>query len=458
MKRFFRPFVGALMLAGLALPASEAAAATRAADGYIAWQHVGVSPLKGYSQGKYRVHAWIQGMRKAGYSEAQITEFVQRFTAGEYTTGSVTKGDAWKWQTWYSRGQIQMHRKVRLMAEGTYETINIRLSTGEVLTVVLNCDNIGELESPPAPPPPPPVEEVILPPPPVFVPPSVADPKKGCELDPKLVVGQEYEPSHNNGVRSASTFVSGALYCTWRGKTGTHGVGVGFQASTWEGRVNMGQGKYDGHLVAVGPAYEFISDKGWDIEVKALAGHLSENFQEGAYQSERDFTILGGSVAYNNYSRRLNGERWFPETQVFGFLGVPIDRSVSHSWEGKPIEDTSDLSRLGVLAQAGIRQWIYDGKVVSPYVQLGTFLETPGNWTGSVRIGIADKHRICGVGVGVNFDLLDGGSAFGLGWWCDIVKGIKVIRANKRGTQIQEAPRGSGPPVGQPLAIGQLIN
>jgi hypothetical protein len=476
MKSFLRPLIGALMLAGASLSASPGAAATRASDGYIQWLHVGASPLKSYQGGKYRVHAWIQGMRKAGYSEVQITEFTTKFNAGDFTTGSVTKGDAWKWQTWYSRGQIQMLKQVRLMAEGTFETINIRLSTGEVLTVVLNCDNIGELESPPeppAPPPPPPAEEVV--PPPVIAPPPVEQKQSGCDLDPKLVVGQEYEPTHN-GNRAKSSFLSGALYCTWRGKNGTHGVGVGIQASAWDGLVNVGRGKFKGDMVAVGPAYEFISDNGWDIEGKLLFGKLNENFREGNYRSHRDFGLVGAAVSYNNYQRRLRGERWLPETQAFGFVGIPISTNAEHTWMGKPISDTRDLSRLGVLAQAGVRQWLYEGKVVSPYLQVGTFLETPGNWTGSARIGIADKNRICGVGVGIDVDFLKGGSAFGLGWWCDVVRGIKVLRASNRHKQIYNlngaidaghgfmmvpltrAPTDPSQTVGQPLAVGLLTS
>lgn len=261
--------------------------------------------------------------------------------------------------------------------------------------------------------------------------------KGGCLIDPKLVVGQEHEPEHD-GNDANSTYLAGAVYCTWRGETGTHGVGIGGQASMWDGHVNQGAGKFSGHLVSAGPAYEYISDNGWDMEAKLLFMKLDESFKQDAYKSERHFHLVGPSLSYNNYDRRQRGEKWFPEFQLNGVLGLPISKEVSHSWQGKPIADTAELSKFGAYFNAGARAWIYDGDVLQPYVQLGYFLESPSAESISFRIGVADSNRICGIGIGIDHDLKLGGNANAWGFWCDVVKGIKVVRADYRLGQVMK--------------------
>ena len=268
--------------------------------------------------------------------------------------------------------------------------------------------------------------------------PEVAVTSSGCPLDPKAVIGQEHEPKHS-GNDAHSTYLAGAVYCTWRGENGTHGVGIGGQASMWTGLVNGGAGRFSGHFAALGPAYEYISDNGWDFEAKALIGRLDEHFVQGDYyRSERHFTLIGPALSYNNYERRQHGEQWFPETQLSGVLGFPLTKSVAHSWQGKAIENTTELSKFGVYFNAAIRQWIYDGDVVQPYVQLGYFLESPSSESMSFRVGFADPHRVCGIGFGFDHDLKSGGNAKAWGWWCDLIKGAEVVRDHHRLSQVIE--------------------
>lgn len=437
---------------------SQVVAGGRDAEGYFQWKVVGLRNLRIYQGQQYLRHTQVLVMREMGVSEAEITEVVEALKNGTAEEGQMTRGMKFAAMSYSTRKGIRIQQKVMYVGEETHRIWRVRTSGGRVITIVEKCDNVGLEEAPPPPPlpPPPPPPElppVILPPPPAPEPEA-----KGNCWDPKLVIGQEYEPSHDGGNHSRSTFASGALYKCWRGEHGTHGIGVGFQASMWDGSVNSNLGKYEGNFVGVGPAYEYISDSGYDIEGKLLVGRLTEEFEQGDYSSERKFGMLGVAGVYNNYSRRMRGEKWLPETQVFAFAGVPISRDVKHSWQGKPIEDTHDLSKLGVLAQAGVRQWLYeDDKIpVLPYVQFGTFVETPGNWTGSARLGIADRNRICGVGVGVDVDFIHGGSVFGLGWWCDVVRGIRYIRKDKRSEQITDNPNGYRiVPIGQNLAAEQ---
>jgi hypothetical protein len=303
---------------------------------------------------------------------------------------------------------------------------------------------------PPAPPALPPIEMAPPPTPPAPSPPAeplpptpvVEAPKGFCDrIDPHAVIGQEHEPKHDGGNRADSNFFAAALYCTWRTEsdTGTHGIGLKATASEWSGRVNQGAGKYQGYTYMVGPAYEFISDEGWDTEISApMVGKLRERFSQDKYASERNFSLIGLSAGYNNYSRRLSGEAWFPETQVFGSWAKPLSGTAKHRWDGQAIADTEELSRFGSLVNLGVRQWLYetDDSVVLPYAQLGYFLETPSSESMSARLGIADPARICGIGIGVDHDLKRGGDALAWGWWCDIVKGVQVARSEYRRHQV----------------------
>lgn len=337
------------------------------------------------------------------------------------------------------------------------------LPSGKTLVWMRNCYNWVILPEektvsvPPPPPAEPPVAEISPPPEPIAVPPvepmstPVAEKAKGfCDrFDPHLVIGQEHEPRHEGGDQADSNFLAAALYCTWRNEDddGTHGLGAKLTASSWSGTVNQRAGKYAGHMHLAGPAYEYISDNGWDAEISVpMVGKLHERFNQDRYESRRDFNLVGLSAGYNNYERRLRGEPWFPETQVFGTLAKPLSRAVSHSWDGQPIADTAELSRFGTYANLGVRQWLYedDDSVVLPYAQLGYFLETPSSESLSARLGIADPARIAGIGVGFDHDLKRGGDVFAWGWWVDVVKGVRVGRSVHRKHQlvVEAASRG----------------
>ncbi len=337
------------------------------------------------------------------------------------------------------------------------------LPSGKVLVWMRNCFNwviLPEEKKASVPPPPqaePPVAEIPPPQEPIVaaaeerIPTRQTETPKGfCDrFDPKLVIGQEHEPRHDGGDQADSNFLAAALYCTWRNEDddGTHGLGAKLLASSWDGTVNQRAGKYNGTLHLVGPAYEYISDDGWDTEVSVpMVGQLHERFRQDKYRSKRNFDLIGASAGANFYQRRLAGEEWFPETQVFGTIAKPLSRSVSHSWDGQAIADTEELSRFGTYLNLGVRQWLYedDDSWALPYAQLGYFLETPSSESMSARLGVSDRNRICGIGAGVDYDLKRGGDVFAWGWWCDIVKGIRVGRAVHRKHQFvaEAASRG----------------
>lgn len=380
--------------------------------------------------------------------------------------------------------QVTFCRKGKVVTRGPYRTDwddrqqtigpvmgqRFKLPSGKVLVWMRNCFNWvilpEEKKEPPAPPPPPAEPPVAEIPPPALpaeppAPVPVAEAPKGlCDrFDPHAVIGQEHEPKHDGGDHADSSFLSAALYCTWRNEadTGTHGLGFALTASEWSGTVNRQAGKYEGTMHLVGPSYEFISDDGYDYTVSApMVGKLHERFSQDKYRSRRDFSLIGVSAGANFYQRRLAGKEWFPETQVFGTWAKPLSTAVAHSWDGQRIADTEELSRFGNYLNLGVRQWLYetpDSKVL-PYAQLGYFLESPSSESMSARLGISDPMRIVGIGVGFDKDLQNGGHAvLAWGWWLDVMKGVQVGRskyrryqivteAERRGTLIEEANDG----------------
>ncbi len=347
------------------------------------------------------------------------------------------------------------------------------LPSGKVLVWMRNCFNwviLPEEKTVFVPTPPPPEEPQItaapvlppeLPSEPAPLPPTLVaeESEPLCRFDPHAVLGQEHEPRHDGGDQADSTFVNLGLFCTWRNAsdTGTHGLGLNLTASEWSGTVNQRAGKYDGNLYLFGPAYEFISDNGWDTTVSVpMYGKLKERFAQDKYQSTRDFDLIGLSTGANFYQRRLAGEKWLPEVQVFGTAAKPLSRLVAHSWDGQAIADTAELSRFGHYLNVGVRAWLYetDESLVLPYAQLGYFLETPSSESMSARLGISDPARIVGFGIGFDHDLKRGGNVAAWGWWLDIVKGVQVGRsmyrkhqvitdAAKRGVTVEENRKGN---------------
>lgn len=349
------------------------------------------------------------------------------------------------------------------------------LPSGKVLVWMRNCFNWvilpeeqPEPTAPPAPLPEPTPVAIPAPPtpsdePPIAVPPPppvlAEESEPLCRFDPHLVIGQEHEPKHDGGDHADSNFLSAALFCTWRNRsdTGTHGLGLSLTASNWSGTVNERAGKYQGNMHLIGPAYEYLSDNGWDATVSVpMVGKLREKFSQDKYASQRDFNLIGLSAGANFYERRFRGETWFRETQVFGTWAKPLSGIVKHSWNSERIVDTAELSRFDTYLNVGVRQWLYetDDSKVLPYAQLGYFLEAPSSESMSARLGISDPARIAGIGIGFDKDLQNGGHAVtAWGWWLDVMKGVQVGRsmyrkhqilvdAERRGVTVEENRRG----------------
>jgi hypothetical protein len=426
----------------------------RGADGWLSIKHLNVDP---YS--RFRTPAKDRKVLAGqGYTAAEIEEYFTLLEQGKCSQESFARGTEYLWM---SHGNARVLDKLRATWDKPESATVCQLQGGRTVVIMEACENLAEVPPrapapqpipeireeiipPPAPaiaPAPPPTEEIVIPPPVVPVPATEAPPVEEaskCFPDGKMVLGQEHEPRHH-GNKTDSSYLSAAAYlCAWRSAddTGTHSIGIGTQDSWWSGTVNGGLGGFKGKVLTIGPGYQYVADKGWVIEAKGLVGKLRESFSQGEYQSDRQFNVFGVAVAYSNYERWMRGETWFQEFQLFGSVLFPLTEKFSHSWQGSPIADTKGLSEFNTLVGLGGRLWINDNPIIHPYFQTGLFWENPGAQSASFRLGIADPNHICGIGVGLDYDLIRGGSAKAWGWWCDPVRGIKVYREAHRAEQI----------------------
>lgn len=418
-------------------------------DGEILYRVVGSAPLNGCGKKSIDVineEAWVV----LGLSEedkAYLRQHIGRTgprinITSEEGLVRIEPGVRIEQVTFCRKGQAVAVGPMRTAWEADKAVYGERfvLPSGRALVWMRNCFNWITWQPPEKPVEPPEEETPPAAPPPEEEPPTSIpeepqvpkeEPKRRCPIDPKAVVGQEHEPKHS-GNDAHSTFLTAALYCTWRGEQGTHGIGVGTQDSWWNGKVNLGAGRYSGNLVSFGPAYEYISDNSWTFEGKLLFGRINENFRQGDYASHREIDFVGPSLSLNLYGRRERGEKWFSETRLFAMAGWATDVRAGHTWEGKSIDDTKALSEFGGLFQAGVHQDIYDASKLTVWGRAGYFLEDPSSETANLRIGISDPKRVCGIGAGLDFDLKNGGEALGWGWWCDVAKGFNVARTEYR--------------------------
>jgi hypothetical protein len=439
-----------ILPAGVRTRSVSAVASTEA--GEFRWKKVGGAPLYGCGNKTEAVlneEAWTQ----MGLTDEEKSELRGLVSAQPHPAYTFFKpGDRFQAVAFCKDGKVSFEKNV--LADWSEKTVVLArtyiLKSGKVFHWVRNCNNwvvgtplppaittrtaeeeIGELVIPPRKKV---VEEEEIGE--LVIPPKTVVAERRCLLDPKLVFGQEHEPN-DNGNESHSTFVTAALYCIKRVGDGYTGWGVGLQNSWWDVRVNFGSGRAHGQSLAFGPAVERISDKGWTAEGKLLFGHMHQAFSQAQYRNEREIDFVGASVAYNDYSNRLAGKKWMPETRIYASVGIPTSVRATASNFLQPT-DASELERHSVVFQAGVHQDIYDAKFATFWARVGFFSELPFSQTANLRLGISDPLRVCGVGIGFDFDLLHGGEAPGYGWWCDGVKLVEVGREGYRLDQVSD--------------------
>jgi hypothetical protein len=340
----------------------------------------------------------------------------------------------------YGRGKV-VSNVVADWRTGPENAIVITLTDKRRLVWFPACGNLGLLPPPKAPPEapgvtPPGKPTVITPAPPTE---EVVTPEREYlwDWDAFAFYGQDHGES-----RAQTEFwgVEAALYpVVIDTKGGRHEFGVGGLYNEFEGRAFDGF-RFDGHQWGVAPAYKFYG-QGWDFNLKApMFGQLEEHGRtgDGRYRSRREFDLLGFGAGLNFYQRQVRGEKWFPETQVFTRMGFPIDSDVKHSWDGTPIADTRELEKFDGLINVGVRQILYDGEWVRPYLEAGYFGELPTNESLRLQVGISDRHKIIFAGIGPNFNLTQGGTSLLWSVGVDVANGFRYVRGEYRRDQFRK--------------------
>jgi len=441
MKRFLLTLGVALSVSMTGFISSSASAATtRNAEGYIEWSRVGAATMNLFQGGGSRLDlARVYAMRQMGVSEPEIAQVLLDFRAKNFEEGVIRKGDKFKTMSFANKKEVKVMRNVILTAEGEYRVWRMRTKSGLTITFVEKCANVGIEETPPAPPAkenPPPVEETPPAPLTPFVPPTTVE--EGQRLCNKLrvngVLGFEWEPLIH-GSDSRSLYAAAGIYCMRLTKYGQIGFGLGGQAAFYGGKVKH-VGRFRGHLYGAGPAVMIVNDKGLDYEGKLMIMDYASSYRQGGYRSHEHRTVIGLSLAHNDYRGRIDGTGK-PETQYFALCGVPIGGHTTETWNGQKI---GNGSKLGLVCNAGLRKYLTEGKKWNPYIQGGLLGEARKGGadflSGSLRLGASNKHRTIGCGAGIDVNLLKGGIHPGLGCWVDVAGMVRHKRTASRAAAI----------------------
>lgn len=217
--------------------------------------------------------------------------------------------------------------------------------------------------------------------------------------------------THGNGSSTTYNYADGfvCLYKT-RVDNGTVKAGAEGLASNWQGSADDGFG-YRGKKYGVGPAGKYFSDDGWDARLGLLFGGVANDGHsaDGNYQQERNFRFFGPTAGINLYQREMAGEKWFPKTQLWFSAFKLHGASLSQSWQGMSIQDTSNL-KSSWLISAGVREFIYQGPI-KPWVSASLDEEIPMTRNLTLILGVTDEKEILWAGVGGTRDLKHGGWA-----------------------------------------------
>lgn len=285
------------------------------------------------------------------------------------------------------------------------------LADGRELLWIAECQNFAIRHHAPPPVVTPPTPATNVPPVKTYIPPTPKEVEAMKEYAPdaELFVFKGADWSHSGKTNFQG--VEGAFYpVVIENADGTKDeLGVGGIAQQCDGHTVGGFG-YACNQWAAGLAYKHI-DSEWDVSAKLMYGQFVEtgHSQDDKYKSRRTIDLISVGGGVNWYGREKAGEKWFPETQGFWRVGLPIGKQVQHSWEGQNIEDTKDLKKFSGLINVGVRQIIYAGDYARPYIEVGYFGELPTAQSVRAQLGVSDKWKVLFCSLGPSFSLMDPG-------------------------------------------------
>lgn len=280
--------------------------------------------------------------------------------------------------------------------------------------------------------------------------PIVTAPRSVCDfVDVAGALGQHHVP-RQNGDKASSDFLTFVLDCQRRKQddTGSWGIGFKLNYSDWQGTAGRGVGGYDGRNYLAQVSYREIDDDGRDWGVGVGVGQQHEQYHEAALAQQARYNLVGATWVYNDSRRLLAGETTDVKRQYYAGITIPTSASFTRTIFNQSV-DASNMPRLKVGLQAGARWWVYqpENLPVAFFIEGGLFWQYPISASANVLAGIADKNHICGIGPGLDKDLMNGGDFVkAWGWWCDPFQGGRVARNEYRRHQfISDLEQAGGP-------------
>lgn len=303
------------------------------------------------------------------------------------------------------------------------------LGGGVFLAIPKRCGNVAVFMKP-VPPQPKPIPVVV---PPVVVPvPPIATPAPVPTPEPKEVPkadGAVYEhqvdayvgygkvwhgPSHY-GYAGFDWYLKQWVFVDEDGKT--HRLGFGADYSAGSGQAGT-DGKFNWDALTLRPvAYKIEGKDGKTLRLRILVTRIRDGVvaDQGRYQNERTMYQWGPEVIFTDQGRKDAGHKWWSEHRFSAAVLFAFHKSGSHSWEGTPITDTTELLKVKGMIRAGARLYIYDfDGGYRTFVQAGASVQWP-NVARSVGIsvGVEGPDELWTVFVGPNFDLKQHTWSFG---------------------------------------------
>lgn len=198
----------------------------------------------------------------------------------------------------------------------------------------------------------------------------------------------------------------------------THRLGFGADYSAGSGVAGT-DGKFHWDALTLRPvAYKIEGTDGKTLRLRILVTRIRDGVvaDQGRYQNERTMWQWGPEVIFTDQGRKDAGHKWWSEHRFSAAVLFNFHKSGSHSWEGTPITDTTELLKVKGMVRAGARLYIYDlDGGMRTFVQAGASVQWP-NVARSVGIsvGIDGPDELWTVFAGPNFDLKNHTHSFGV--------------------------------------------
>ena len=223
----------------------------------------------------------------------------------------------------------------------------------------------------------------------------------------------------------------------------THRLGFGADYASGSGQVTP-DGNFKWDALTLRPvAYKIEGTDGKTLRLRFLVTRVRDGVvaDAGRYENDRKLWYWGPEVIFTDRGRKDAGEKWWSEHRFSAALLFAFKKSGSHSWEGQPITETTELLKVQGMLRAGARLYVYDTEHgFRTFVQAGLSVQWP-NVARSVglSVGVESDDELWTAFVGPNFDLKEGTWSFGAEVSLQIGRAYLIYRGLAAQTGIQAA-------------------